>query len=138
MIRIAACCCGKATIELKGDPVLNIVCHCENCKSRTGSAFGMSCYFADEQIVEKRGDMSIYEIDNADTEQKRYFCSVCGTTLYWKLIRFPLLPDSSKLTGVAGGCFSNQPLPSPTFSVQDESKFAWVELPNIGTTVRRK
>lgn len=38
----ASCCCGKSTIEAEGPVRLNAICHCENCKRRTGSALGWS------------------------------------------------------------------------------------------------
>ena len=128
MIRTAKCCCGKTSIELDGDPLLNLVCHCNNCRSRTGSAFGMSCYFSNNQVISVTGEMNVYKINNADTEQKRYFCGTCGTTLYWKLSRFPGLPNASTLTGVAGGCFPSTSLPPPTISAQDGDRHAWLAL----------
>ena len=41
MVRRAVCCCGQATIEVEGEPAIHAVCHCDNCKRRTGSAFGI-------------------------------------------------------------------------------------------------
>jgi len=38
--RKALCCCGACSIEVEGDPAINAICHCANCKRRTGSAFG--------------------------------------------------------------------------------------------------
>jgi len=40
MTRTATCCCGSASITVKDDPILNGICHCNDCKRRTGSAFG--------------------------------------------------------------------------------------------------
>lgn len=42
MVRTATCCCGQTSIEVSGEPVFHCVCHCDNCKRRTGSAFGVS------------------------------------------------------------------------------------------------
>jgi hypothetical protein len=79
MIRRTTCCCGACALEIEGEPAMNGVCHCANCKKRTGSAFGWSAYFADEQIVSRSGVFTRYDIDGA--RQQRWFCAACGSTL---------------------------------------------------------
>ncbi len=92
----------------------------------------MSAYFFDSQIKSRSRNTNIYEIINDETEQKRYFCSSCGTTLYRKISKFPRMPAGmSEMTGIAGGCFSEDPLPEPTLSVENENKCAWLELPEL-------
>ena len=120
MTRTAECCCKAISITLEGEPQLNGLCHCDNCKRRTGSAFGWSAYFADEQVKGMTGTAASYEVD---AEQTRYFCKACGTTLYWKTGLF------QSLTGVAGGCFTTAPLPAPSASYRHDQRCAWVELP---------
>jgi hypothetical protein len=128
MRRIAKCCCGSTSITVDDDPKLHVVCHCDNCKTRTGSAFGISAYFMDSQVVDKQGQTTTYEIDTEQTRQTRHFCSRCGTTLYWKITRFAGLQDFSMLTGVAGGCFVDNPLPPPTVTANNAKRCAWLQL----------
>lgn len=111
---------------MAGDPLLHAVCHCNNCKRRTGSAFGLSAYFADTNVVRVTGPTAIYEVDNKEfgNRQQRHFCPGCGTTLFWKISTLP------NLTGIAGGCFVEQPLPEPTHTVSNHGKCAWLELPS--------
>jgi hypothetical protein len=113
----ARCCCGACSIEVEGAPLMNAICHCGNCKRRTGSAFGWSTYFADEQVIGRSGDVRCYEI--GDGRQQRFFCAACGTTLYWKTDRQP------GQTGIAGGCFIEPP-PAPTRRVVNEGRPAWL------------
>ncbi len=122
MVRTATCCCGQTSIEVEGEPRIHAVCHCNNCKKRTGSVFGVSAYFSDTQVRNKHGETAIYKINTA-TQQERHFCRSCGTTLYWKTSSLP------GLTGVAGGCFADNPLSEPTLTASNEKKCAWVELP---------
>lgn len=122
MVRVATCCCGKTSIELRGDPVLNGICNCNDCKRRTGSAFGWSAYFEDSQVVRKTGSPRVYEV-GISPPQQRYFCACCGSTLYWKSGSFP------GMTGVAGGSFIDAPLPTPTASYRDGARYDWVNLP---------
>lgn len=98
------------------------MCHCRNCKKRTGSAFGWSTYFADDQITGKAGDVAVYAIDGANPQQ-RWFCRNCGSTLFWKMASLP------GHTGVADGCFADNPLGAPSATVANDSRCAWVGLP---------
>ena len=71
MTRKAKCCCGACSIDVEGDPALNALCHCLNCKRRTGSAFGWSAYFADAAVKGHSGDLRVYEIAGAGRLQRR-------------------------------------------------------------------
>ena len=123
MNRIARCCCEACEIEVTGEPVLNALCHCDNCKRRTGSAFGWSAYFADEAVVARRGELARFE-PNYPARPTRYFCAACGTTLCWTSAVF--MPGH---TGVAGGCFTETPLGEPTVTASNGKRCAWLGLP---------
>ena len=127
MTREAKCCCGACAIQVKGEPEINAVCHCENCRRRTGSAFGWSAYFKNDQVTATIGAFRTYSPPGKarDTEnwQERVFCGTCGTTLSWRS------RDFEGLTGIAGGCFTETPLPEPTLTVANETRCAWVGLP---------
>ena len=128
--RTARCACGKATITVRGEPVLNAVCHCNNCQRRTGSAFGLNVYFPDERVLAASGEMGVYRIEG-EKSQERFFCAGCGTTLRWRTGWFP------GWTGVAGGCFRDEPLPDPEVSVANETRRSWVCIPEgWGTTIQ--
>ena len=47
----ATCACGQASITVNARPTMHGVCHCTNCKRRTGSAFGISAYFDKSAVV---------------------------------------------------------------------------------------
>ena len=126
MIRKSAtCACGQATIAVNALPTMHGICHCTNCKRRTGSAFGISAYFDRSSVVTQTGETSCYAFHHAaqNHDQERHFCSRCGTTLFWFVTS---LPDK---IGIAGGCFADDGLPAPTYSVTHHKKEAWVEIP---------
>lgn len=123
MKHLATCCCESLQIEVDGDPSLQVICHCSNCKKRTGSAFGISAYYKDTRITNTIGASSTYRRASESGEQERYFCPNCGTTLYWTLSRLP------GMTGIAGGCFADNPLPAPTVTISVDEKCPWLELP---------
>jgi hypothetical protein len=124
--RKAICCCGACSIEVEGEPAVNAICHCANCKRRTGSAFGWSTYFADNQIVRKAGEVRSYALMGANPQQ-RWFCAACGSTLFWKAGAQP------GRTGIAGGCFV-ETLLTPTTTVSNKGRCDWLGLPESWRT----
>jgi hypothetical protein len=121
----ATCACGQASITVNALPTMHGVCHCTNCKRRTGSAFGISAYFEKTAVVERTGETNVYAFHHAaqDQHQERHFCVVCGTTLFW------FASALAEKIGIAGGCFADGGLPEPTYSVTDRKREPWVCLP---------
>ncbi len=124
--RTATCACGQASITVHADPEMHGICHCTNCKRRTGSAFGISSYFPKSCVIEQTGSTSVYAFHHASQnhDQERHFCSKCGTTLFWFVSTLP------ELIGIAGGCFADGGLPEPKYSVTHHKKEAWLALPS--------
>jgi hypothetical protein len=124
--RLAKCACGSVSVSVSGEPVAHSVCHCNNCKKRTGSAFGISAYFPKQAMASVKGEMNVYAFHNAsrNEDQQRHFCSKCGTTVYWFA---STLPD---VVGIAGGCFADNPLGEPTITASHSKKLDWVAVPS--------
>ena len=116
----AKCCCGACSIEVAGVATFNAVCHCDNCRRRTGTAFGWSVYVGDDQLLSRAGPLQAWELP-LEQPQTRWFCSLCGTTLMWKTVWRP------GETGIAGGCFETLP-PVPTASAADARRVGWVSF----------
>jgi hypothetical protein len=123
MTRTAVCCCGAAKVTVTGEPVVGGVCHCTDCKRRTGSAFGWQVYFRDEDVLAKTGSMTAYAVGDPP-RQERWFCQARGSTLYWKS---NFLPHH---TGLAAGNFGEGALPDPTLTVTNDKRCAWLGLPD--------
>lgn len=121
----ATCACGHLSITLNAPPTMHGVCHCTNCKRRTGSAFGISAYFDKAAVVTQTGETRTYRFHHAAQahEQERHFCPGCGTTLFW------FVSSAPDQIGVAGGCFADGGLPEPSYSVTDCKREPWVTLP---------
>jgi len=126
MSRIAQCACGACTITVAGEPQQHNVCHCTNCKRRTGSAFGISTYFLRADVVDMKGETGVYAFHHKvwNQDQERHFCARCGTTLFWYMSSRPTL------VGIAGGCFDEGSLGEPAFSANDSQRTVWVTLPS--------
>lgn len=118
----AKCCCGNSAISPIGEPTTNAICHCNNCRARTGSAFGWSTYFVEAAIKSVSGPLNEYVIQGPNP-QIRYFCAICGTTLFWKT------ETIQGKVGVAGGCFTDPVMTEPQESYADDFRSGWVKLP---------
>ncbi len=122
MKNIGSCCCGGTVIEITDEPALNGICNCNNCKKRTGSAFGISAYFHQDKFQLLKNTTITYEFQGEHGKQVRHFCGKCGTTIFWYVEIF------KGLVGVAGGCFTDNPLPLPTFNAMMENQYSWIKF----------
>lgn len=122
--RQAACSCGQLKVTSDGEPVRISVCHCLNCKRRTGSAFSYNAQFPRAQIVaiEGRGSTFVLAADSGNLSTF-HFCPECGTTVYWEPAA---LPDRIY---VAVGAYADPAFPPPRHSVYEGRKHAWVNVP---------
>jgi hypothetical protein len=125
MPHTATCACGQLKLVVTGLPRMHGVCHCSDCKRRTGSAFGISTYFPVLAVSRIEGDSKVHAFHHAAQahDQRRHFCVQCGSTVFWYVSTLP------ELIGVAGGCFAEAPPNVPDYSVSHSKKLAWVTLP---------
>ena len=120
----AECQCGQLAVELPERPLITIACHCLDCQRRTGAPFGVLAYYRRDQIS-IRGEAKPYRRASANGNAfDTFFCPNCGSTVYVKLAKQP------ELLGIAVGTIGNRAFPAPTWSVWEQSKHHWVELPD--------
>ncbi|KAJ3823975.1 Mss4-like protein [Lentinula raphanica] len=95
-VRNGSCLCGAITFTVKGDPVHYLVCHCKNCQKASGSAFMMNIWFKDESFKLLTGQDALKPYEDKDTNTgkplTRYFCSNCGSNVFFRMS--PDLPRS--------------------------------------------
>jgi hypothetical protein len=79
----SGCLCGSVRYRVTDEPYLAGVCHCNQCKKRTGSALGVAAYFDESAVQIKSGALKAYEYrsDESNRSLKLEFCSNCGTTV---------------------------------------------------------
>ena len=102
---------------------MHAICHCTDCKRRTGSAFAISAYFLRSNVTETKGETLVHAVHRRDDDQEVHFCKTCGTTLYWYTAARP------HLIGIGGGCFPDGSLGEPTVSAKHDQKLPWVGIP---------
>jgi hypothetical protein len=80
------CSCGSVRFETNSPPLWVIACHCDACKKRTGSAFGVSFMFANESVEKFAGETKSFIRTGESGKRVRYeFCPDCGTTIRWHI-----------------------------------------------------
>jgi hypothetical protein len=124
MTRTASCACGKLRLRVEGEPVFVAACSCTQCQKRTGSPFGVSSYFKNDQVPSIEGAHKAFaRSSDSGRKLESHFCPDCGSSVFWYAER---LPD---MIGIGVGFFADPAFPKPAFSVWEATKHPWVGLP---------
>jgi hypothetical protein len=124
-VRLGGCSCGAVRFEAAGDPVRVGVCHCKECQRRTGSAFGISCYFPKDNVKVLQGSMTTFERSSESGRWARTrFCDVCGSTVLFDVEVQP------QAIGVAGGSFDKTDWIDPQLHAWARSAQKWYRFPD--------
>jgi hypothetical protein len=122
--REASCSCGQLRLVVSGEPIRVSICHCLACQRRTGSSYGYQARFARERVrVLGESTEYIRRADEDGAERRSYFCSRCGSTVYYTGHENP------DMIAVAVGAFADPKFPAPSFSVWEERMHSWVVPP---------
>ena len=120
MNRTASCTCGALTATAHGDPIRNSVCHCLDCKRRTGSAFAWNAHWPADQ-VELRGDAATASRTSEEGFWARFsYCPACGVNVWYEIERRP------GVISIPVGAFADPDFPAPTIEVYGERRAAWL------------
>ena len=121
--RIASCRCGQLRATATGEPVRVSVCHCLDCKKRTGSAFAVQARWPAEQVaIESESKSWVHHADSGN-RITHHFCPDCGSTLHYTI--------DGKFDGLVAiplGAFDDPFFAAPQFSAWEKRKHDWVEI----------
>ena len=123
----ASCRCGQLRATVTGEPVRVSVCHCRDCKKRTGSAFSAQARWPAEQVA-IHGQAKSWE-HRADSGNliTHHFCPDCGSTVHYVI--------DGKFDGLVAiplGAFDDPYVLEPRFSVWERRKHDWLEIVGDG------
>lgn len=121
--RTASCRCGKLKATVTGEPVRVSVCHCLDCKKRSGSAFAVQARWPAEQV--RIEGLSKSWVNTADSGNKItfHFCPDCGSDVHYEI--------NGKFDGLIAiplGAFGDPYFAAPSFSVWEQRKHDWVDV----------
>jgi hypothetical protein len=120
--RQAACGCGQLTATCEGEPVRISVCHCLDCKRRSGSAFAAQARWPHERVQISGQFREWVRISDEGNKAAFRFCPTCGSTVYYELSSMP------DVIAVAIGAFADPKFPPPLYSVYEDRQHAWVKV----------
>ena len=96
--QVGGCQCGSVRYELKAKPLKIYICHCNECRKQSASAFGISVIVSSATFVLTRGAPKCW---SRSTDSGRtlscYFCADCGSRIWHGDI------DRDKTISVKGG-----------------------------------
>lgn len=121
--RTASCRCGKLKATVTGEPVRVSVCHCLDCKKRSGSAFAVQARWPAKQV--RIEGLSKSWVNTADSGNKItfHFCPDCGSDVHYEI--------NGKFDGLIAiplGAFGDPYFTAPSFSVWEQRKHDWVDV----------
>jgi hypothetical protein len=73
------CRCGRVRIELRGDPIITMACHCTGCQKMTGSAYSLSALHAVSDFDITEGTTVIGGLHGA---ARHHFCGHCLSWMF--------------------------------------------------------
>jgi hypothetical protein len=118
----ARCSCGALALSLRGPSSLVVACHCIDCQRRTGAPFGVGAFYPTDAITISGSPKEYVRTAASGGKVRSYFCSDCGSTVYWKADNLPAM------IGVAVGVIADPNFPAPVKSVFEQSKHIWMEI----------
>lgn len=122
-LHTASCRCGQLKAIVTGEPVRVSVCHCLDCKKRSGSAFAAQArWLADDVAIEGQSKTWV-NIADSGNRITFHFCPDCGSDVHYEI--------EGKFDGLVAiplGAFDDPYFLSPKFSVWEERKHEWLEI----------
>lgn len=128
-IRTSSCRCGRLTARCEGAPVRISVCHCLDCKQRSGSAFSAQARWPEDKVTLTGDPTNWSHTGDSGSTATFSFCPTCGSPAWYVLDSMP------GMIAIPIGAFTDPAFPPPEYSVYENRKHAWVEI--VGEGVER-
>ena len=122
MNNVGGCLCGAVRYSVSTEPVFVGVCHCEDCRKFSGSAFSFLVAFAKPDL-HIHGEIETFS-KPGDSGQPilRQFCPKCGSSILENTETRP------ELVLLNGGTLDNSAEFSPTVQIYCDRELNWTQL----------
>ena len=122
---IARCTCGQLQASCEGPPVRTSVCHCNECKRHSGSAFSWNARYDAGQVTTSGTSTAYTRIGDEGSAIVQHFCPTCGVTVWYSN------SDVPDMIAVQAGAFADPLFTPPSVSVYDPLRHVpWLALTN--------
>jgi hypothetical protein len=124
----ASCRCGRLRVAASGEPARVSVCHCLNCKKRSGSAFAAQVRFPAEAVNVMGTSRTFDKAGDSGNVATFHFCPACGSDVFYLI--------DGKFEGLVAiplGAFDDPfVFRAPDYSVYEGRKHCWIEITGKG------
>jgi len=120
----AACKCGQLTFQADAAPVVQLTCHCTDCRAVTGNDYSSIAFFKSKSAQHSGARQSHEFVAKSGNKTIRETCTHCATTVFDKSDGFP------GLIGVFIDRIQPPFIPNINCHVWVKSKLPAVELPS--------
>jgi hypothetical protein len=85
------CLCGAVSYEIDAEPMMAIMCHCEDCRRGSGASYSVNAVFPQAAVKVDESKLKTFETIGEDTQMKRErkFCPECGSPVITLLAEMP-------------------------------------------------
>ena len=125
--RTASCRCGQLRVTVSGEPIRVSVCHCLNCKKRSGSAFAVQARWPKNDVRIEGASKTFVIVADSGNRATFHFCPECGSDVYYE-IDGKFDDKFNDLLAVPLGVFDDPYFATPDFSVWESRKHDWLEI----------
>jgi hypothetical protein len=125
--RTASCRCGQLRATTSSEPVRVSVCHCLNCKKRSGSAFAVQARWPSTQVQIEGQSKTFVKTADSGNSAAFHFCPECGSDVFYEIDG-----KFDDLIAIPVGAFDDPYFARPSYSVWEERKHEWVVISGEG------
>lgn len=121
------CFCGYVTYTAEVDPDKVAICHCTDCQSNSGTAYGVVAGVIDGRFELLSGELKVIgKVAESGAERSLTFCPECGTRIYAKPAG-----DAEGFFGLRAGTIDQRDQLPPKFQVWCRSAQPWAIVDGI-------
>lgn len=114
------CQCRQCTFQFSGKPITCYACHCTDCQSASGSAFGLSMIVMREEIKLIKGNIIEQVFESGDNLLHRHACALCGSAMWYSG------ENSPEFAAIKAGVFDDKTWFKPVAHVWVKSAQPWI------------
>ncbi|TDG12591.1 GFA family protein [Seongchinamella unica] len=120
--KYGGCACGSVRYKVSGNPLSVHACHCTDCQTLSGSAFGLSMLLNAADIELTRGEPGINDFTASRDRMLRHYCPDCGVALWFSS------PGDSSIVAVKPGTLDDTSSLRPIAHMWVRSAQPWLQL----------
>jgi hypothetical protein len=122
---VGGCLCGAVRYQSTAEPVMTLLCQCEQCQRQSGSSFSVNVGFS-KGSLEYTGDLpkTFEHKGGSGLTVHRHFCGKCGSPIMTELDVTP------ELDWIKSGTLDDTSWLKPEVSIWGHDGQPWLVLPD--------